>query len=67
MDLSSTIPRMESVESSLEQRPRATQEAYMARVVPNNTFAFPPSMEVSVSDRTTKETKSSNCRGDQVE
>ena len=27
MDVVGTIPRMESIESSLEQRPRATQEA----------------------------------------
>ena len=42
---------MESVESSREQRPRAMQNAYMARVVPNNPFALPPSMEVSVGGR----------------
>ena len=53
MDVGSTIPWMESVESSREQRPRATQDAYMARVVPNNPLAFPPSMEVSVSGTTT--------------
>ena len=29
MDVGSTIPRKESVESSQEQRPRVTQDAYM--------------------------------------
>ena len=43
----------------------------MARVVPNNLFAFPPFMEVSVGSRVapgaaTEKTKSSNYRDTEV-
>ena len=34
---------------------RGLGHAYMARIVPNNSFAFPPSMEVSVGGSATQE------------
>ncbi len=64
MDVSGTIPRKESVESSREQRPRTTQETKSsscrgaealptgkAKIVPDNLFAFPPSLAVMGKER----------------
>ncbi|GMQ96571.1 MAG: hypothetical protein BMS9Abin15_0244 [Gammaproteobacteria bacterium] len=33
----------------------------MARIVPDNPFAFPPSMEVDGGDRATQEAKAEGC------